>query len=334
MAKRLQAMGRKEYAGLLDESGHWNGQVRIMPERLEAPLRWKRPRRVFVDSMSDLFHEDVPFDLIDKVFAVMGRSQHHTYMILTKRPWLMIDYFQSAHLYHRILQEAYKLDGQYLIRGEGMGSGISDPTKFPLPNIWLGVSVENQAAADERIPHLLDTPAAVRFVSCEPLLGPVDLQLVIKTDTGGAYGYDALTGRHFPFTLEPVNGHKLDWVICGGESGPGARPMHPDWARSLRDQCQAAKVPFFFKQWGEWLPVVEQYDDDDLMDKLDFEAHTICLGNRGTVFSEDRGLESVYWCGYQPDPGENPWFLERVGKKAAGRELDGRTWEEYPEVRR
>lgn len=308
MAKRLVAMGRKEYAGLLDESGRWSGQVRMLEDRLSQPLRWKRPRRVFVDSMSDLFHEDVSDDFIRQVFVTMAWCKQHTFMILTKRPERMKEFVSRLEF-----------------------------TEMTRPNVWLGVSVENQRAADERIPHLLETPAAVRFVSCEPLLGPVDLNMGICPVCGGC---GETAGHYFQDdgmdTCDGCGGSgktidKIDWVICGGESGPGARPMHPDWARSLRDQCQAAHVPFFFKQWGEWLPVAEQYGEDDLMDKLDFEAHTICLGNLGTVYSEDRGLERVYWCGFQPDPGQNPWFMERVGKKAAGRELDGRTWEEYPD---
>lgn len=322
MASRLAAMGRKEYAGLLDESGRWNGQVRMLEERLSQPLLWKRPRRVFVDSMSDLFHEDVPIDFIANVFAVMEIASQHTFILLTKRPERM-----TAVLSSDDFRSEYRDCIKILTEDTFTGYYI------PLDNVWLGVSVENQAAADERIPILLDTPAAFRFVSCEPMLGMVRLDHLTY---GNGWHWDSLTGFQWKdFYLDHQAGTaKLDWVICGGESGPGARPMHPDWARSLRDQCQAAGVPFFFKQWGEWLPVAEQYGEDDLMDKLDFEAHTICLGNRGTMFSEDRGLERVYWCGYQPDPGQNPWFLERVGKKAAGRELDGRTWEEYPEVRR
>ncbi len=154
------------------------------------------------------------------------------------------------------------------------------------PNLWLGVSCENQQAADERIPHLLRVPAAVRFLSCEPLLGPVDLDLRrYESDTGW---FDE-------------RGRVLDWVIVGGESGPGARPMHPDWARSLRDQCQAAGTPFFFKQFGEYEPWADVGGD--------------------VVLDRDHKF---------PD-GE---IVLRVGKKAAGRLLDGRTWDEFPAVGR
>jgi protein gp37 len=155
----------------------------------------------------------------------------------------------------------------------------------PLPNVWLGVSVENQAAADERIPLLLQIPAAVRFLSCEPLLGPVTfrwarwMQLPSRPD-GSSGPLDSLRGIH--------------WVIAGGESGAGARPMHPDWARSLRDECNAAGVPFFFKQWGAWYPAGRRILDNPNMAMMDEEA------------------------------------LYRVGKKAAGRLLDGREWNEFP----
>ncbi|KKM08412.1 hypothetical protein SY88_23780 [Clostridiales bacterium PH28_bin88] len=301
-ARRLVAMGRPEYQGLLTDNGRWNGMVRCLPERLYEPLRLKKPSRIFVDSMSDLFHENMPYEFLKNVWTVMTSAEHHKFLVLTKRPNWMKE----------------KVD---LLLRDGFGV---------LKNVWLGVSIENQQAADERIPLLLETPAAVRFVSCEPLLGPVKLH---DLKYGYGWHWDSLAGFQWKdYYLDHQAGTaRLDWVICGGESGPGARPMHPDWARSLRDQCQDAGVPFFFKQWGEWLPVAEQYGNDDFMDKIDFGKHCICLGNRGTKFMEEWGDREEYWCGYQPDPGQNPWFMERVGKKAAGRELDGRTWEEYPD---
>lgn len=274
-------------------------EVQVHYHRLDDPLRWKKPRRVFVNSMSDLFHESVETLFIAEVFSMMQRCPQHTFMILTKRPKRM---------------------AELLVRWDH-GRSLDHWPVWPLPNVWLGVSVENQKAADERIPLLLQTPAAVRFVSCEPLIGPVLLReewlpLLANTE------YYATN----PVSLQ----NKLDWVIVGGESGPGARPMHPDWVRGLRDACKLASVPFFFKQWGEWFPTAAQYGDDDFIGKLDMEAHSICLGNRGTIYTEEQGYKQVYWCSYQPDPGQNPWFMERVGKKAAGCELDGRTWEEFP----
>ena len=221
------------YAERITERFHGPGsfaQVRLHEDRLSLPLRWRKPRRVFVNSMSDLFHEDVPTTFIAAVFDVMARTPQHTYQVLTKR--------------HARLRS--------LGRGATFGEG------WPLPNVWLGVSVENQQWADIRIPALLETPAAVRFLSCEPLLGPVDL-IGQGGDLVGA-GIYALPDPPEHDDGEPVcidHGAEqcrrcrfVDWVIAGGESGPGARPMHPDWVRSLRDQCEGARVPFFFKQAG------------------------------------------------------------------------------------
>lgn len=201
--------------------------VQLRPERLDQPLRWKRPRRIFVNSMSDLFHEKVPDRFIAQVFETMGAAKQHTFQLLTKR------HARMRSLLTRWSEHATK--GCHCPAGEG---GCSAPVDvqhgvWPLPNVWLGVSVEDQKWADIRIPALLDTPAAVRWISAEPLLGPV----VLHDHWIGADPY-----RHD----EP----RLDWVVTGGESGPGARPMHPDWARSLRDQCEAADVPFFMKQAG------------------------------------------------------------------------------------
>ena len=200
--------------------------VTLRPERLAKPLGWKKPRRVFVNSMSDLFHEDVPDEFIDRVFVVMSMTGRHTFQVLTKRAERMRDYCSSPATVGRIVTDSVEvLDGidvkWTLSHHEDGFRGIR------WPNVWLGVSVEDQKRADERIPLLLETPAAVRFVSAEPLLGPVD----------------------FGEALD-----QIDWVIVGGESGPGARPMNPDWVRSIRDQCQFVEVPFFFKQWGGRTP--------------------------------------------------------------------------------
>lgn len=184
--------------------------VVLHPERLEQPLHWKKPRMVFVNSMSDLFHENVSFDFIDSVMNVICETSQHTFQVLTKRPARMFDYFtRKERKFHAANIE----------------------------NLWLGVSVENQKAADERIPFLLQTPAAIRFLSCEPLLGEIDLEDYLTTVDGwdaDAYGN--------------IEGHHIDWVIVGGESGPHYREMNLDWARSIRDQCAAVNVPYFFKQ--------------------------------------------------------------------------------------
>ena len=206
-------------------AGRAFADVRTHPDRLDQPLRWKRPRRVFVNSMSDLFHEAVPDEFLDQVFAAMALAPQHTFPLLTKRPARMCQYLSDDDLEDRLTD---------LWRG-------GDPDReawnlmLPLENVWLGVSVEDQDTADERIPLLLQTPAAIRWISAEPLLGPLSLDpwLHEMRDPDGFL-------RHA--------GGALDWVVVGGESGPHARPMHPDWARSLRDACVEAGVPFFMKQ--------------------------------------------------------------------------------------
>lgn len=203
--------------------------VRCHPERLDQPLRWRKPRRVFVNSMSDLFHEDIPDDFIVEVWLTMIHSPQHTFQILTKRPERMRQVVRDVII--------------------GVDRFTSVPWA-PIPNVWLGVSVEDQETADERIPILLETPAAVRFVSYEPALGPVDFRVLhargVKMD---ALGGDV---THIPsgdiYTCTPS---VLDWIIVGGESGPKARPFDIQWARDTITQCQAAGVPVFVKQLGK-----------------------------------------------------------------------------------
>ncbi len=209
------------YKGLVHiANGHpaWTGVVRVMKGKtLEAPLHWRKPRRVFVNSMSDLFHEAIPFEAIDEIFTVMVAASQHTYQILTKRADRMLEYFRSG-------------------RHDG-GNGPDRATYHLDGKIWLGVSVENQKYADERIPLLLQAPAAVRFVSYEPALGPVDFNRYVATFAMNAKG-DYHTG--------------LDWIIVGGESGPGARPFDVAWARNIVKQCKAANVACFVKQLGAY----------------------------------------------------------------------------------
>ena len=259
-------------------------QVLLHPERLDEPLHWRKPRRVFVCSMSDLFHEAVPDDFRDRVFASMALAAQHTFMVLTKRPRLLTDYMAGKLLCGRIAQHIAGIDGRpvrWAWGGDGTANCVGT-RPWPLPNVWLGVSVEDQATADERIPLLLQTPAAVRFVSYEPALGPVNFKLYLPLTEHGRGG--------------PIRGKGgLDWIICGGESGPGARPMHPDLARSARDQCQAAGVPFFLKQRGEWLTADEAL--------------------RPGESSIGRRVQGEF---------------VRVGKKRAGRLLDGREHNDYP----
>jgi protein gp37 len=209
--------------------------VQLLPERLEKPLHWRKPRRVFVNSVSDLFHERVPNEFIAEVFLIMGQSQRHTFQILTKRPGRMAAFMEVAVEKYRPFRK------------------MSEVGVWPLPNVWLGTSVEDQSAADERIPHLLRTPAAVRFLSCEPLLGRVNLDAVALKP--GAF-LDALQGDVLDRdgVIYAAAPGRIDWVIAGGESGPRFRSLDLDHARALRDQCVAAGVPFLFKQIGGRTP--------------------------------------------------------------------------------
>lgn len=282
----------------------WTGEIRAAPDHiLTQPLRWRRPRRIFVNSMSDLFHEAVPEALIDRVFAVMALAPQHTFQVLTKRPERMRAYLMG-----------YDCDGArrfHVAHAAGRMSDEPDATSsfvamqpWPLSNVWLGVTAERQQEADERIPILLDTPAEKRFVSIEPMLGPVDLRRI--TVAGG--WYDALSG--WRDIQEPFAGidECLDWVICGGESGHAARPMHPDWARSLRDQCAAAGTAFFFKQWGEWAPL-SQTDGGYWPTDTETACRLRVDGTRG----------------------DDGWPMQRVGKARAGRVLDGVEHNAFPE---
>ena len=227
-----------------------NGKIQIEQHipRLNQPLKWKKPRRVFVNSLSDLFHEDIEDSFILNVFTVMAICHRHTFQILTKRPRRM-----------QALLSKWRADDLYLY-WHGYSGGPAEVEAYPLKNVWLGVSIEDQATADERIPILLKTPAAVRFISAEPLLGPVDVSRWMKpVEVRSCWekGYKptkedyAAVAEMAKASLKKVGKwNRLDWIICGGESGPGARLTDLAWMRSLKDQCQAAKVPVFVKQLG------------------------------------------------------------------------------------
>jgi protein gp37 len=238
----------------------FNGTVGLRVDNLDLPIRTKKPTAWAI--WNDLFHEDVPWEFIDMAHTAMWEASQHLFFILTKRPERMLEY----------------------MAGPG---GPNTPGLKPLPNVWLGVTAENQEQADKRIPVLLRTPAAKRYVSIEPMLGQVCLNAI-----------DALDGRHVK------SGPSINWVICGGESGPGARPMHPKWARLLRDECQSAGVPFFFKQWGEW-----SANYSGIPEKAAEEAQLI------SHFIPGRSSCLKVW---------------RIGKAAAGRLLDGREYLELP----
>ena len=307
MHKRLKGMGQRKY------QRDFSAGVQSWEDELLKPLSWKNPAMVFVNSMSDLFHEDVPFEFIDAVFSVMRDVNRHTYQVLTKRAQRMYEFFQWK-------KEQFGVEWR------------------PSSNVWLGVSVENQKYADERIPFLLKCPAEVRFLSCEPLLGELILWKIKEAED--TY-YNCLDGTRtigLPVHEQKTTGlAKIDWVIAGGESGKGARPMHPEWIKSLQGQCTAFGVSFFFKQWGEYhtafalmgngAPVFRQFDS---FEQWVNKASTWVSG--GVVL--DRNGKQLT-CGKDfmecRDNGNFPAvIMHKVGKKKAGRELDGRTWDEVP----
>lgn len=318
-------------------------------KQLDKPFHWRNPRKIFVQSMGDLFHEDVPFELIDTVFAVMASCADHTFLLLTKRPMRMLEYMQRVSQGGPVAAAQYTEDMMNFHRQhiEGYAEGWTPPPppepevrfiytsavkqeaadpewksifynrtchwrKWPLSNVWMGVTTENQAQYDDRTELLLQIPAAKRFVSVEPMLSPVDIKKYLGIISGCKI--------HCPNTKDTCRNHSwecreahddkpgLDWIICGGESGPGARPMHPDWARGLRDQCQAAGVPFYFKQWGEYCS----------WGQMPPQTYT-----EWGIWKDKHHGDDFY------SPDEPIW---KVGKKKSGRLLDGRTWEEFPGV--
>jgi protein gp37 len=267
--------------------GYGFNEITYHPDRIDEPLSWQKPRRVFVCSMGDLFHEDVSFEVIAKVFKTMGycwvKKKGHTFIVLTKRPERMKKFFSDWPMFENF------------------------------PNVWLGVTAEKQEQANERIPVLLSIPAVKRFVSIEPMLGPVELDAI---ECEPSYFENALSLEEWTGAEDSPEvkasmggGALLDLVICGGESGPGARPVHPDWVRGVRDSCLAFEVPFFFKQWGEWHPFCQ------IMANGKRNAYHLPGDKKWRNWGSDDLLMSHY----------------RVGKKAAGRMLDGNEYMEWPD---
>jgi protein gp37 len=284
-----------------------NIEIFLDEEMLMAPLRWKKPRMIFVCSMTDLFADFVTDEWIDKVYAVMALCPQHTFQVLTKRSRRMREYMSS--LSERRIDNASR---PFFARFDNRR--VYD---LPLPNVWLGVSTEDQQRADERIPDLLCTPAAIRFVSAEPLLGPIDFTSIRQTAAPGYFG-DALQWYHRGKSHddEGLIYPLLDWIIVGGESGPAARPMHPDWLRSIRDKCAAAGTAFFFKQWGEYWPaeIVRKGEDGEWWRRFPQGARRL--------FTE---------CGTENPPAV---YFSKLGKKLAGRLLDGIEHNAMPELRK
>ena len=327
---RLRNMPQYEGLTLIDAKRPvWNGKVRFNEGALDLPSRWRKPRRIFVNSMGDVFHEDVPDEWIDQVFMVMALNQEHQFQLLTKRPEHMQLYINRG--------PAERVQDIYTV-----AHGASE-CPWPLPNVWLGVSVEDQIRANERIPILLGTPAAVRWVSAEPLLAPV--ALIDLQDPDGDGVLDALTGKGHTPGVGLWEAAKLDWVVCGGESGHGSRPMNLHWARSLRDQCKLNGTAFHFKQWGDWLP---GEDDRSMCGHPHYQIPTVRWQDGETDqrfdLPERSHIPFVAWKdgmayyvrtfeeadAYRKQHGRPSIGAIRIGKKRAGRLLDGELHDAYP----
>jgi len=269
MARRLAGrFGYPEYPHHFD--------VVMREDRMNEPATWKEPRMVFVGSMGDLFHEDVETWFILSIFHVMAGNSQHTFQVLTKRP-----------------ERMYNILKRY------------EPAK----NIWLGVTAENQKAADERIPILLETPAAVRFVSCEPLLGwldPTDISLGNYRYLNALNGHISKLNKNGTGYAHERKTNHLNLVIDGGETGPNARPSHPDWFRQIRDECIKANIAYFHKHNGEWTANAEQILELDMKNPQGYKFAKVGYG------------------------GKEIW-MARIGKKKAGHLLDGKEWRQMPD---
>jgi len=264
MARRIEAMQPgSHYAGttkVVSGNPVWTGKIaRASDKTRTAPLLWSKPCMVFINSMGDLFHPDVSDKWIDEVMAVVALSPQHIFVILTKRPERMRGYFSTgraapvgiaalrATMKDILTRPKSKVGECVILQGD-----IPHLQVWPLPNLWLGVSAENQEQADQRIPVLLDISAAKRIVSYEPALGPVDFtDITSSLFEGGPEQWDALDKADAAAADPPAPTTVLNWIICGGESGTGRRPFNPDWARVVRDQCEISGVPFFMKQMGD-----------------------------------------------------------------------------------
>ncbi len=336
MARRLGSNpATPQFAGLTVD-GKWTGETRHVWKVLCVPFARRKPQRIFVCSMGDLFHESVSFEYLDQVFAVMAQASQHTFMLLTKRPERM-EAFCSPDRYGILRQ----------ILHESGASNIN--SGWPLPNVILMATAEDQTRADERMPHIAElTGRGWRTgVSVEPMLGPVDLSPWLEGWMCRRCGVARLPmGEHgycdcpIPDDPEEAQGdHRqgmVDWVIAGGETGPDARPAHPDWFRSLRDQCADAGTPFFFKQWGEHLPAVRMRDWDwrghkGLKHYLPPDLASLpCRRLKWDAVEQDGSVLQSFKIDDHPDA----YNMFRVGKARAGRILDGVEHNAFPEVRR
>lgn len=290
---------------------HWNeGNLGDLPEP-------HRPR-VFCASLADWLDDEVPAAWLADLLVLIHSTPNLDWLLLTKRPENWESRMMAALEWIDESEPAFTWLAQW-VNGLPLRPVPSGP--IAPGNVWIGTTVEDQARADQRIPELLKIPAKVRFLSCEPLLGALDLANMVREDGGGEHHYSALECDVDPADDGEWGGRTVNWVICGGESGPKARPMHPDWARFLRDQCAAASVPFLFKQWGEWLPELDA-DRDDPDGRADYAG----MKRKGGVV-----LNLTGGCGFH---GERVHMMAKVGKKAAGRVLDGVEHNGFPDPAR
>lgn len=309
-ASRLQS--RFRMPAFNEQRGDDNIEVLLDGSKLVEVLRRNKPTRYFWCDMTDIFGDWVPDEYIDRCFTTMALTPHHTHQVLTKRPERMQEYIVGL----------YKRRGDFIDRATHNGAQVLI-TSFEnwLPQVWLGVSVENQETADKRIPLLLETPAAVRFLSCEPLLGKINWR---RSVCKCPWFEDAENTRHLMMCplFEPARDLGLHWVIVGGESGPGARPMHPGWALGLLDQCETAGVSYFFKQWGEFYPEHPVTSNAGFWQKA-----------KGWVAVNPDGSCLEYGSDYKQEQFKaGAWWMAKVGKKAAGRMLGGREWSQFPKI--
>lgn len=339
MAGRIEAMAAVRTLSALGVSTHyagttkkvngntvWTGKLALAPEKtLLQPLAWRTPRRIFVNSMGDLFHDDVPDEWIDRVFAIMALAPQHTFQVLTKRAKRMREYMTTAKRKRSIATTVMDIS-EALARQAGTHEAKIKLDHFsrcfagngPFSNVWLGVSAERQQEADERVPPLLFTPAAIRFVSAELLLSEINFRRISLGICAGTFiAHPEI--REAEFTIDALNGAPrsgipgLDLIIAGGESGPEARPMYLNAPRRIRDDCAATGKAFFFKQWGAWVPTTAPGDD----------------GPTHWCFP-DGSLREIQNAKNWPVDGIP---MVRRGKKAAGRLLDGVEHNGMPEMR-
>lgn len=276
----------------------WTGEVRYNPEWLDQPLRWSRPRMIFVAAHSDIGHPGILEEWRDCIFAVAALRPDHIFLVLTKRPDVLGAYLAHPTTPGRVFAHAMRLGVKTRRTRDpnAVHATAQRISNWPLPNVWVGASAEDQPHLDERLPHLLTLPAVLHWLSIEPMLGPVDI--------GHAVGW-----RGFSNGFDPLE-QRISWVIAGGESQDSDRPIDPRWVRSLRDQCQAAGIAFHFKQWGDWRPL--ETTDRNIAARLEPSIRSR-LETNGIPVSE---IDMI-----------------KVGAAAAGRMLDGRIWDEFPHTR-